>query len=439
MEALLIIFAELLFACLAPLLAAIGALIALVFELFALLITMLFGGSSRKTPPAKRRDAQGTRGHPATGSTSGSSQKPLFSKKTIHWIAGGFGGVAVLAVIASFVLFDPLLRMILTTAGDRAEMSISYEESSGSLLSGRVALSGLALQRQSEDGLAFDLRVKRIEADVDLFSLFGSEPRIQFAAVDGVSGVVTPPEARDAHVEAPARPKPARRPFRADRVEVADVLVSVQPRNSEPYDLEIRAGDVAPFRSQLAMFDLLFRSNLEASVAGQPLYVATRDISEQGRETIWSFEEVEVDRLKLILPKAPLTWLSDGTVTARVEDRWDLTDDEIDMDWRITLDGIEVATPEAAGQTEAFLANGLARIVNAKGGDADFQYRLELGPEEVAALRRGDLSTFWDTVLKGFLRPKFIETSDEPATEGPGRVQTAIDALRERFRRSDAD
>ncbi len=429
MEALLIIFAELLFACLAPLFTLIGGFFLLLFEIIVLALNSIFGSKLRGVK--SQRDQQETREKAAS-----QPRKPIVSRKALHWFAGVSGGVAVVGLLASVLFFDPLLRTIMSAAEQKTGIAVTYAESSGSLLQGKVALNDVQVTRTSEEGLAFDLSIDRIEADVALFSLLSSEPRIQYAAVDGVTGFVTPPlpNENDAQVER-ERPK-ERRPFRADLAEVTNVDVEIRARTAEPYDLVIETGQVAPFRSRLALFDLLFRSNLTAEVAGQPLFVSTRELSEEGRETIWAFEEVEVDSLKLVLPRAPLTWLSDGTITARVQDRWDLSEDEIDMDWQFILDGIDVATPETAGRAERLLAGGLAKAVDRQGGSANFEYRLELGPEEVAALRAGDLSAFWDTVLSGFT-PSFLARADGDAVteEGePGRVRGAIDALRERLR-----
>ena len=425
MEALLIIFAEILFACLAPLFSLIGGLFVLLFELIALAVARLFGSSGVVKP--KRR---------APDTAPEQPRKPLISTKALHWTAGVFGGVAVLGVLASALFFDPLLRTVLTKAGERTGISVTYAESSGSLLLGNVTLSDVELARVSDDGLAFDLAVDRMEADVAILSLLGEEPRIQYAAVDGVRGFVTPPVKREVEDTAETTRLKERRPFRADKAEVTNVDIEIRPREAPSYDLVIETGAVEPFRSKLALFDLLFRSNLVAELAGQPLRVATREISEEGRETIWAFEDVEVESLKLILPKAPLTWLNDGTLTARVEDRWDLTEDEIDMDWQIVLNGIDVASPEEAGRAERMLSGALAKAVERQGGNADFRYRLELGPEEIAALRAGDLAAFWDTVLSGFTRPVLARaaTSETGGETEPGRVQGAIEALRNRFR-----
>lgn len=429
MEALLIIFAEILFACLAPLFSAIGAFFLLLFELIALALGSLFGASARQVKPPRRTKQDGD-------VASAKPRKPLISRRGLHWMAGISGGIAVVGVLASVLFFDPLLRTIMSTAGEKTGISIEYGESSGSLLFGKVALEDLQLSRASEEGLAFDLEVDRIEADVALFSLLTKEPRIQYAGVDGVRGFVTPPLPQQKGEAAEVERVKERRAFRADVAEVTNVDLEIRGRNAEPYDLVIDTGQVAPFRSELALFDLLFRSNLSAEVAGQQLAVSTREVSENGRETIWAFEDIEVENLKLILPKAPLTWLNDGTVTARVEDRWDLTEDEIGMDWQIILNGIDVAAPETAGRAERMLAGGLAKAVERQGGDADFRYRLDLGPEEVSALRDGDLAAFWDTVLSGFTPTVLARAPDgEPDAEGEtGRVRGAIDALRNRFR-----
>ncbi|MDJ0639464.1 MAG: hypothetical protein QNJ20_11560 [Paracoccaceae bacterium] len=423
MEALLIIFAEIIFACLAPFFALIGAAIGAIFEFIVLLLAMIFGGVGSgvsKPKPGKQK-----------------RRKPLVPRKVLHWSAGIVGGLGVLGVLATFVFFDPIVRSVLTRAAEKANITLAYEDSEGSLLAGRVALAGLDMSRASEDGLAFNLKADRIEADVDLWSLFGT-PRIEFAHVDGLSGTITPPDPKDQQIQAnPSEPK-ARRPFQADQVLVENIALQVAPRGREAYALDIDRGEVAPFRSQTALFDLLFRSNLSAKIAGQPLTVKTRQISANGRETIWDFDQVEVDQLKLILPKAPLTWLSDGTVTVRVEDRWDLDDEEIDMDWRIALDGINVATPDNAGTAERLMAGGLARAVEAKGGNADFRYQLDLDQEEVAALRAGDLDAFWDVVLSGFVDERLarlgIGTGDDDGdAEGGGRLQRTFDALRNRL------
>jgi hypothetical protein len=408
-EALLLIFAEIIVACLAPLFALIGAIFMAILELLALMLGGVFAAW------AETRRAQGRR-------------KSLVSSKALHWIAGAMGAVAVLGVLGATLFFEPLLARVLDKASERAGMELTYDDASGSLLFGRVELTGVHVTRASEAGLALDLSVAELEADVALLSLLSSEPRLELGRVAGVSGWISPP----VKVESDSVPKRERRPFRADLVQASDVAVEIRPKGSEAYSVEIGEAEVSPFRSQLAVFDLLFRSNLEARVAGQRLRVSTRPVTEEGRETSWHFDEVEADRLKVILPRAPLTWLDDGTVTARVEDRWSLSDNEIDMNWEILLEGVTLTVPPEAGTAEAVLAGGLKKLVDARGGDADFRYRLSLTPEQVGALRSGDLSQFWDVVLSGIV-PGSAASADPDEGE-----EKLLDRMRGVFKRDEA-
>jgi hypothetical protein len=421
MEALILIFAEIIAACLAPLLSLLGALVGMIFEFLALILSRIFGRSVRKTPTTRK-----------------TSPKPLKSRKALHWTAGILGGLGATGLLASVVLFEPLLRGVLTRATSNAGIDLSYEGSSGFLLAGKVELTGLALARSSDTGLAFDLEVDQVVADVDLWSLLTNEPRLELGAVRGLTGSITPPQSA-VRLDSANHPGRTRRAFRADRLTVENIDVLIAPHGSDPYRLDIASGEVAPFRSQSALFDLLFRSNLEAEVAGQPLLVETRQISANGRETLWHFDEVEVDRLKLIVPKAPLTWLSAGTATLRVDDRWNLDDEVIDMDWRVVLSNLAVTAPAAASASERALAGGLSRVLDAQGGNADVHYRLDLGPEQVSALREGDLSAFWDAVLSGFVGDRFMFGEESDPDDTSNRLRRTFDALRDRLTGNDAD
>lgn len=431
MEALLFIFAEIIVACLAPVFAILGAAFAGLIELLAALLGGSFALWSERRK-AKRR---------AAGlEIPDQPRKPLIPRKLVHWSAGVLGGLGLAGIAASFLFFQPILRLVIQSAGEASGIAVSYEGASGNLLFGRVALEGVALTRDSpgDDGLGFDLTVARVEADVDLWTLLGSEPRIELARAEGIAGSVSPPK--------PDKDKPKqrkeRRPFRVDLAQVAAVEIQIEPKDSPAYMLEITRAEVAPFRSQLALFDLLFRSNMQASIAGQPLSVSTREITENGRETYWRFENVDAAQLKLLVPRAPLTWFDGGEISVRVDDRWSLSEDWIEMDWDVSSDDLAVSVPASAGKAEKLLGNGFAKIVQAKRGDARFQYRLRLNKEDIDRLRNGDLRQFWDVVLSGFL-DRSPQAPDETPTAEPaadqGKIGKAVDGLKGLFKREKSE
>lgn len=427
MEALVVIFAQLVLACVMPILSLASFVVGLLFELLAL----LFGGVFAALVEKRRKP-----GYAPVGSTEAPSRprpapivthpaKPILSRRAVHWIAGSCAVLSVAGLLASAALFQPIVRKVMDLAQQRTGMEITYKAASGTLILGQVKLEGLTLRRETADGLAFDLEVDLAEADVNLLSLIGREPTLQFAKVAGVRGRVTPPVDKDT-------PKldRKRRAFVANLVDVSDVTLQIAPRKGEAYPIVIRTAQVAPLYSQTALFSLLFRATLDADVAGQRLVVATREISDHGREAFWQFKDVELSRLAPVVPKAPLTWFDGGTVTAIVQDQWNLSDAFIDMDWHIALKDASLAAPEGAGAGERFLAASLGKIVDLQGGNAEFDYKLRLDEDGVEALRSGDLDQFWDIVMRGLLKNAGPEPTASDEGEVRSRTQRLLDGAR---------
>ncbi len=412
MEALLILFAPLIEICLAPVIAILGAILSMLFELLLFLLWLIFGLKSER----RKRT------------------KPLIPRKVVHWSAGVLLAFGMIGVVFSFVFFDQILRYGLNQAEAKTGVHITSEGASGNLLSGRVALDGVAMRGAGDSGLGFDVTARHVALDVALFSLI-FEPRVQLAEVAGVRGLVSLPAAQA------DRPKPTRkesRAFSVDDIRVSDVVLNVQPQSGAAYPFEITQANVTPFRSGTALFDLLFRSNMQATIAGQSLFVETREITEYGRSTKWRFEEIEADKLKLILPRAPLTWLEGGAITARVDDQWSLSEDWIEMDWNLSFRDVQVVAPDQAGLGERMLSSSFATLLKAKGGSADFGYALSFDQRQIAVARSGDLSAFWDIVADELIGGAKSDVARRAAETADGKVKGAIDRFKGLFDRDEA-
>lgn len=426
MEALVAIFAEIILACMMP---VIGLMVAVIGALFEAIL-LLFGGVFAEYVDTRRKRRAKASNRPLV------ARKPLIPRKIVHWVAGTCGLVGVLGIVASYVFFQPILRYVMDFASEKAGMSVEYAQASGSLLGGHVVLEGLELSRVHESGLAFDLKIERAEADVSLGSLIGSTPTLILGQVNGMAGTITPPLPKEEKKDLPKQ----RRPFRAELFAIENVELQITPRQEEPYAVLIERAQVAPFRSEFAVFDLLFRSNMTAQIADQSLIVETQEITENGRETRWAFEDVDAVQLKRILPKAPLTWVDEGRITISVSDKWSLSEGFVDMDWRIATTGMRTSAPEEAGAAERVLAAGLHKYVERFGGDVDFQYRLELAPDDMAQLRDGNLDAFWQNLLSGIVRGGVVQSEAQNATEDAIEEEKpgAIDRLKSIFNRDAA-
>ena len=381
MEALIILLSSIIMACLIPVGAVLTGIVGLLLDLLFLVVAKLFGAVRRSRAPV---DAQPV-----------APRQPLLATRTRQWIGGALAGVAALGAVASVVLFDPILRYALDRVGAKAGVAIDYDSAEGLLLGGALEMRGIRLVREAE-GLEFDIAVDRAAVDLKVMGLIFGGLDFAFAEVEGVSGRVVPPPPRENRPE--RAKKPARR-FEVDRLTLVGVDLEVAPRQGEAYAMVIPRAEVAPLRSRMALFDLLFRSNMEAEIAGQRLSVSTREITADGRETAWRFEDVEAAKLGLLVPRAPLTWFDGGTVSVRVDDAWSLSDHWIDMDWSMTAAGLEASAPEGAGLREKAMAAGLGVVLKAKGGDADFRLKLRLDRDRLEAAGSDDLQALWAVVL----------------------------------------
>ena len=432
MEALVILFGELLIAFLMPVIALVGAVLGAVVEAVALLLGGVFGAWAEARSARRKK-----RGVPETQARA-TPRKPLIPRKLVHWVAGSLTVVGVVGLVASALFFEPMLRFVMDRATARTGATVSFERAEGNLLAGRVALWGVKMTRDGGKRVGFDLSAERAEADVVLWSLLSGQPEIELAMAEGVRGSVALPAQKDKK-DANERKK-AKLRYHIAALRLRDVALEIAPAGLPSYPLVIETAEVAPLRSSLALFDLLFRSNMRAEIAGQSVAVATRELTANGRETLWRMESIEADKLRQILPRAPLTWLQNGRVDVAVQDRWSLADDWIEMDWRVSMDGIGVKVPAEAGAAEKLLGGALAKLVKAKGGDAEFRYKLELDERDIELLRSRDLDAFWDVVLSGFLkdgakdgaRPKVVDKSIE---DKPGKVKGAIDKVKDLLKR----
>jgi hypothetical protein len=405
-EGLVIIVAELLALLLAPVFAALAGFLAAILELLAALIGALFGGGSS----GRRRQ----------------SGKPR-SWRWLHGLAAVAGVALVAVAVVNFLFFDPALRWALGQVEARTSFAVRFDTASGNVFTGRLQLTGARVTREAGPGIGMDVAAERVAIDVALPSLLIGTATLEDLDLAGLTGRIATPQRPDTATYETEAPRP-RRDFVVERAQIERVDLEVAGSGARPHRVEIATASAEPFRSRTALFDLLFRSNLDARINAIPLLVETEVISDRGRQTRWAFEEVPVATLADLTDRAPVSWLSGGTVTAIVADRWDLTETDIDMDWRIAVDGVAASSPEGAGATERLLAEAFARALARTDGEAEFAFTLSLDREGLAAAGSDDLTALWDALRDGMARA-IAETFDARADE----ARDGIDGVRDRL------
>ncbi len=422
MEALLIILANLLFAAIAPALAIAAGLLAAIVEVivavFAGLISLIFGGKSPK-PQAK-------------------AALPVAKRKRGRWLHGiavVAGVVAGAVLVVNFFFFQPTLRFALGKIGERTGYDVAFEAARGNLLTGTLAMDGVRVTRDTGEGLAMDVTVDAFAVDAQMTSLLSPIVTISSLEVSGVGGSIAPGPKVEGDTARTSDGEAEKRDFVVADARLSGIDLEIAPPGKRPHHVELITASAAPFRSRSALFDLFFRSNLQARIDGIPLVVQTEVIAEPGRRTLWAFEDVPVATLAALTDRAPISWLQEGRVTARVEDEWRLDDTEIDMDWQIVFSDVGVGAPRGAGMAEALLAEALARSVNDKRGDADLSFTMRFDREGLEAGGSNDLGVFWEA-LKAGVAQSMADRVSAPIEDAEDRINELEDRLRGLFDRN---
>lgn len=351
MEALLLIFGELIFAILAPFVTLVVDLIA---SIVGVIISIL------------------------TGSRPGR----VLTSRVTRSIAMVLVFIAVLILTAIWTVnhffFEESVRYVFGQAEKRGGIQTTCQEIDGSLFAGRVDLRNCTIRRPIHPSSSFDLSVDEVTVDLRVTSLLGTA-QIDTAHVVGLEGWVKKDRSQVSDIDGSEQPEKPRRAFIIGDLFVSGTSIELSGVNPEgnPFTLpiEIQRIESKPLRSRLALFDILFRSNTSGTIAGSPFEISTSLIPD-GRQTSWRAENVPVASFGAVAG-GPLSWFSAGSVDVFVDDRWQRGDStNIDMDWRLMFSNIEVSAPPGTGALARLASEPLARYVNSFDGEFPLEFEL---------------------------------------------------------------
>lgn len=408
MEALILIFGEMIFALLAPFVAA-------VVDLIGVVLTAIFSFI-----PSRRKERR---------VSSAAAKKML-----IACLAVGALIFAMLFVVNAFYFADSV-RTVFDTLERRSGVETHCSEISGSVFSGQISLAECTVARAGHASSDFQLELDSADIDLRIGSLFGTA-EVQTAQITGLRGRVrrhAPQEQVDGAVEKP------RRAFVIHDLTIENVDVTLAGFNKDggvfELPVEVDSATSAPLRSRLALFDVLFRSNATGAIAGAEFEVRTSGDS-SGRQTVWRASDVPVASFGAMTGGA-LSWFSSGVVDVYVEDRWRRGDRlEIDMDWRLGLRDVEVKAPDSAGVMTRVATGPIVAYVNRHDGDFPFEFQLTLNEDQFAYQSSLAAAGLWTAVGEsvnnvltglGVELPESAEETGEQLKEG---ARSLLDRLR---------
>ena len=380
------------------------AVLALIADLIAGLITLLI--------PNFRRPSSGE-SEPSV-SQPGNITAAFPWMKWIRRIAWFSGGIVMFYIVVVSILqlffFKPAASALLHRMGEKAGIGLAFTEVRGNLFTGRFAIDGLELEsRAGTDRNAWKADVGTAAIDIDLLRVFGERSWLDSLVVKDVTAEVTagPAPAFDplaALKRIRDRPEPKRyrekRRFGIRETQLENLqLTWNRPGSSQTLAIEHFACE--NLKSEYAVFQVFFRSNARGQLNDTPWKIVTEKTGELARQTEWRFEDVPLG-LAADTVGGPFKLFENGTLDVFVTDEWSLDDGvDIDLDWQFLFHGFEAKPP--ASLADSPLAITAVEFINQASDPLDIHFTLVLDEDEMKGRASLDTRVLADALTKALI------------------------------------
>lgn len=291
----------------------------------------------------------------------------------------------VLVTVVNAFFFESILRYSLRNAESRTKISVDFDKASGSLWTGRVKLDNVVIRRPKHSISQFDLKGETVELDLSVTKLLRWSFVFESVRISGFEG-------KWEQVGKSVQLKP-RRNFRIDRLTMEDIRFDYVDRTAEkPFQatLVLDSLESAPLRSNLAMFDVLFRTKAAGNVNGIPFVID----SEKGKH----FFRMNDVPIRLFSPYVGLfEWFDSGNVDILVENRFE--EKNVTMHWSLTFRDFHARAPEGTPLKVKAAMLPLTGYLNNKSQRLPLEFELEKGENEFRFKSSTELSDSVRTVL----------------------------------------
>jgi hypothetical protein len=430
MEALIILLAEFLVAFVVPaIVLAVETVTILIGLLIELATWLLFGKRRSASPPTTIASAVSAwRGKEIVGG---------FAKRSgVLRLATSVAFVALVLTIGGLVLintlfFEPTIRLVAGFVGKRTGTDLEFTSVSGNLFTGSFAFENIGARRVSDTKGSFDLKIGSLSGDIDMRSLLIGPISFRSLSVKAVSGTFHDREKRGTggSVHDDERMQ-ARRRFRIDDLTLRDVDVALSKGNgAAPVALSLKSVTSMPLRSNFAVFDLLFRSNISGRIDGHDILISMRDV-DGGRITQWRMQDLPIASVSRFVARPPIGWLQEGTLTVSVDDRWVLGKQaEIDMDWHVRMRGARAVPREGASVLEQTFALPVIGYINSKDGNVDLRFKLVMNESQFEDVLSPDAGALWNALVRSMSRA-IATGAGTNAEEAERGIDTAVEGFK---------
>ncbi|MCB1591862.1 MAG: hypothetical protein KDI90_05365 [Alphaproteobacteria bacterium] len=373
------------------------------------------------------------------------TQEPKQSFRLLHplikVLAGLCALIVLMAVLINAFYFESALKLMAADMARKKGMEISFFSAQGNFFTGFFELRDLKVKTLNSKKTDFDLSARHVVLDIDMFSIASSPIKIETLHVEGIEGDVRSKDAPPAKAPAPppsqgpspTSPAPeklkAKKPFVIQDLALKDIKLRLHKGTHEPLLLSLSSMDSKPLRSQYAIFDTFFRSNISGDLDGHEIMIRSREAG-QGRETHWRLDDFPVKVIGQFIDKAPLNWFKDGTLDVTVEDQWAYGDQaEIAMDWSLIFNAVKLEAPENTSLTQRALAAPFVHYINGKDGPVDLSFTLVMNEDQFDGSASLDAAGLWD-ILVDTMSKKLAQMSGQKKDAIKEGVKDTVDSFK---------
>ena len=399
MELLVGLLIEVLFPFVVAAVSAVFSLVAIVTAAVAGMIAGLFRAFGNQENKRSTDERQTGRSDVAV---SPASAKPSVAFKWIKRVsAGAFVATIVGLVAINFLFLKPVGNWALAKLEQRTGIEVIASDISGNLFTGTFRFAGLTAKRVSNEKSSFDLKVAEIGGDLQMSTLVFGTPMFETLSVIDVSGRF---DVKKRDRNSKPRKIRTRRNFIINHMMISDVALQLYNTKKEALDVSLTSLESRPLRSNYAVFDVFFRSNISGTLAGRTLEIRSAP-TDAGRATTWKIDQLPVSVLGHFSDAPVISWLEQGTLDVDVTDSWKMTDRaKINMDWRLLANGVKMQVPADAGLMQKTVFLPAQKYLNGRDKPVDVSFSLVMNEEQFEGAASLEAANLWATVRDGFIK-----------------------------------
>ena len=181
------------------------------------------------------------------------------------------------------------------------------------------------------------------------------------------------------------------------------------------YNIGIESFHASPIRSHYALFDLLFRSNLDASLNDSRLEIIN---TEEGgmRSTKWATQGVPATILSSLVG-GPFSLFDGGMIDVEINDQWNASQvSELELDWKIVVKDAHAILPASIPAPLKPLAQVWVNNINQNQKDWEFGFQLQLSEAQFHGATSLNANQIWKGSIPILLKQVSGYTNIEEST-----------------------